>query len=299
VFGIETISLFIFSTIQFGFGSWQLTLKKTPQRLGNRNQNLVLTGLFFVYNISSILQLWGVSLVQELSGLALATYFLYFLAFRLSPVKSNSSKWAIALCGIILSGVFVAVFFPASVESARWHLISFVPTLMIFYIILAVMISYVNRINSNVQRGERVLQSIIQAMLIILLSGMLLFDVSNPHLQLTVNMVFILFASEFIFRVRAVSFGWVQLLGDHLTEQAPHDVWQSVDLSHFDLTITELLVAEKMFKGLSSQQIADDLERSVEVVYKHNSNIYRKSNTRSPQEFILKVYELARIQRIH
>ncbi|OFZ08495.1 MAG: hypothetical protein A3D92_17540 [Bacteroidetes bacterium RIFCSPHIGHO2_02_FULL_44_7] len=296
--GIEIISTILFSICQFGFGGWQLTQKNKTLLSGSirRKHYLLLTLFFLSFNLSNLLKIEGAPYMNECIGVGLGAYFFYFLALRLLPIDTGKTKGIIAVGSLLISVFFVLIFYPLSKGNSHWGLVPLVPVLLSFYLLLATMFSLMGKINREISSLEKIAQMFKQLLLVFLLSGTLIIDLAKPGFQLTVNMVFMVIALEFIFQLQGISVGNLDVFSE--PERAEFNfadllIIEDEDLVQFDLTESEILVAQIMLKGYSVQQISDELERSTDVVYKHVSNIYRKTNTQSPQEFILKMMRIS------
>jgi DNA-binding CsgD family transcriptional regulator len=130
-----------------------------------------------------------------------------------------------------------------------------------------------------------------QLFFIIPLSGALLIDIRMPGIQLTVNMIFLIFASEYVLRVQRVGGGNMTLLWEPVSQklQSIEDSEPVNPLLFYGLTVSEMEVAELVLQGKTAPEIAEELGRKTGAIHQHMSHIYRKTNTRSAQEFVVKM----------
>ncbi|WP_240315351.1 response regulator transcription factor [Mucilaginibacter pineti] len=114
------------------------------------------------------------------------------------------------------------------------------------------------------------------------------FEVGQLAQTLCANVGFLIITTIFFFKsARRAMLEYLQENAITIGGTTPY-LFQANCL-HFDLTRTEILIIQYIYKGLSNKEIADVMAISENTVKKHIQNAYRKTNVKSRSALIYKL----------
>lgn len=248
----------------------------------------VLATFYFVFNFLNLFlpkfyssEHWLTNVITHISGFFIAISLLLYIIkeFKIFELIVNFKNVLWIGITVISVGFLTSVFLIGTSEIARLALI-ITPIISTILMSVYVHIQYKKTIVIKQLNSIFLYSAYFALILMTSLPLLFYFKVVDEFVFSVINMTFILLSVGYFFQLLMVS-------------NNQHEALKNIDLNNrpktkledFDFTPREIETAILLLKGKSFDQIADECFISLGTVYKHCSNLYKKTGCKDHKEF--------------
>ncbi|ASS47638.1 MAG: hypothetical protein A3D31_17590 [Candidatus Fluviicola riflensis] len=254
----------------------------------SRLRFFILATFYFVFNLLNLflskfysVEHWLTKVITHLSGFFIAISLLLYIIkeFKIFEIILNFKNVFWVGITVISVGFLTSVFLIGTSEIARFTLIV-IPIISTILMSVYIHIQYKKTIVTKHLNSIFLFSGYFALILMTSLPLLFYFKIVNEFVFSVINMTFILLSVGYFFQLLMVS-------------NNQHEALKNIDLNNrpktkledFDFTPREIETAILLLKGKSFDQIADECFISAGTVYKHASNLYKKTGCKDHKEF--------------
>ena len=285
--GIDlTISAIVMAGIQFLVGISQVLRYFLKARDTKLLKYAILTFLFVLYNLSIGLSQSINVVLTQLIGVALTSYYFYFICSQILNIRTRSTKLLVISASFVVTTLLSLNLWISDAVKIEESLTNFYPVLMITYFSFGAIGSVYGKWTSG--KGNKIILYTGLSAFLYLIISTTSFIIGNSGLLYTstVNIFFLIALHDYTFgTINKPKSDFVLIERITLLDRF---VDVSERLKKHGLSEKEMKVALQILRGDSYQTIADNSGIKLSTVNKHASNIFGKTNSDNRHGFIIK-----------
>lgn len=274
---METIYLQLFSALQLGFGGFLFAFRLNEELKSSIGRLLLITFLFLIVNFANILNFPFSTVVVEICLSLLPPSLIFFYYVRLPFAKELSQKWKIRS---VVALILLFTISWGTIHFLEGYAVSMIPPLLILmtFFMATLLLNY--SIEHNKKQAIYLFYLLAICGLVVSIIFGFIFNVGfNTFLIL--NIIYIFIIAEFFYANTGIFFRTPKRI------EVIEPIIPNLLLGDFDLTDSELFVADQLMKGRSFKEMAKLSGQSIPALHKQASNLYRKTNTISAISFVV------------
>jgi DNA-binding CsgD family transcriptional regulator len=300
MFGTELkLTTFIFTCLEIIVLFFQLPNYLSRRQDKSRFRFLILIIAFIFYNLCSgllpdnriPLHILAQNVLAFGSGILLATYYFYYLVHELniSQEKLFNTKvlfWSLVLSFVI--GFILTYLLTGNISLSKRNFI-FLPVLIsIYFCITTIKFLAKNKIKQKMDTPFKLMvySGYIGIIFMASMPIVVFFGdyqtLNNALVNISFVITFYAYIKLYLFQSK-LEYNLLNKVGFFGIEEKESSLLHQSGLSERQLTVAYL-----MLKGLTQEEIAEELFLVTKTVSKHASNIYKKTNTKNIKDFLRK-----------
>jgi DNA-binding CsgD family transcriptional regulator len=300
MFGTELkLTTFIFTCIEIIVLFFQLPNYLSRRQDKSRLRFLILIIAFIFYNLCSGLlpderipiHVLAQNILAFGSGILLATYYFYYLVqeLNISQEKLFNTKvlfWSLVLSFVI--GFILTYFITGSITLSKRNFIILPVLISVYFCITTVKFLARNKIKQKLETPFKLMvySGYIGIIFMATMPIVVFFGdyqtINNGLVNISFVITFYAYIKHYLFQSK-LEYNLLKKAGYFGIEEK-----ESSMLDQSNLTGRELAVAYLLLKGLTQEEVGEELILATKTVSKHASNIYKKTNTKNIKDFLRK-----------
>jgi DNA-binding CsgD family transcriptional regulator len=300
MFGTELkLTTFIFTCIELIVLFFQFPNYLSRKQDKSRIRFLILIIAFIFYNLCSGLlpderipiHVLAQNILAFGSGIILATYYFYYLVqeLNISQEKLFNTKvlfWSLVLSFVI--GFILTYFITGSIKLSKRNFIILPVLISVYFCITTVKFLAKNKIKQKLETPFKLMvySGYIGIIFMATMPIVVFFGdyqtINNGLVNISFVITFYAYIKHYLFQSK-LEYNLLKKAGFFGIEEK-----ESSLLYQSNLTGRQLAVAYLLLKGLTQEEVAEELVIETKTVSKHASNIYKKTNTKNIKDFLEK-----------
>lgn len=300
MFGTEIkLTTFIFTCIELIVLFFQLPNYLSRRQDRSRLRFLVLIVAFIFYNLCSGLlpdeKIPIHTILQNIlafgSGILLATYYFYYLVQELNISQEKLFNTKILFWSLVLSfslGFILTYIITGSIALSKRNFIVLPVLISVYFCITTVKFLAKNKIKQKLETPFKLMvySGYIGIIFMATMPVVVFFGdyqtINNGLVNISFIITFYAYIKHYLFQSK-LEYNLLKEAGFFGITETKSSLLEKSGLSGRELTVAYL-----MLKGLTQEEIADELVLATKTVSKHASNIYKKTITDNKKDFLMK-----------